>query len=160
MIVCKVKSDDISKSSIMTSGIGAILSIFGIAWMGNVFFDANRLVIIESLTLVVEGQQWTFALALFGLSALIYSQAATTAALMPVGFLLHIDPALLIGMFVAVNGFFFFPTSGTTIAAIAFDTSGTTRIGKYVLNHSFMRPGLVAVVTATVAGLLLASLFL
>jgi hypothetical protein len=87
---------------------------------------------------------------------LLYSQAATTRALMPLGIALGIPPQFLIAMFPSVNGYFFIPTYGSLIAAINFDLSGTTKIGKYVLNHSFMIPGLVATVVAVTTGLLLA----
>ena len=87
---------------------------------------------------------WTFAFGLFFASVLLYSQAATTRALMPLGMALGIPPQFLIAMFPSVNGYFFIPTYGSLIAAINFDLSGTTKIGKYVLNHSFMIPGVVA----------------
>jgi anaerobic C4-dicarboxylate transporter len=87
---------------------------------------------------------------------LLYSQAATTRALMPLGMALGIPPQFLIAMFPSVNGYFFIPTYGSLIAAINFDLSGTTKIGKYVLNHSFMIPGLVATSVAVITGLFLA----
>jgi anaerobic C4-dicarboxylate transporter DcuA len=99
-----------------------------------------------------------FSVGLFALSILLYSQAATVAALMHVGVALKIPLPLLIAMFPAVNGYFFLPTYGTIVAAISFDQTGTTRIGKYILNHSFMRPGLVATVSAVVIGLGIAEL--
>ena len=97
---------------------------------------------------------------LFSLSILVFSQAATTAALMPVGIALGISAPYLIAMFPAVCGFFFLPAYGTVLAAISFDQSGTTRIGKFVLNHSFMVPGLVSVTSAVLIGFAVASLFL
>jgi anaerobic C4-dicarboxylate transporter len=87
---------------------------------------------------------------------LLYSQAATTRALMPLGLALGIPPQFLIGAFPSVNGYFFIPTYGSLIAAINFDLSGTTRIGRYILNHSFMIPGLVATGVAVFTGLLIA----
>jgi anaerobic C4-dicarboxylate transporter len=89
---------------------------------------------------------------------LLYSQAATTRALMPLGVVLGIPPQFLIGMFPAVNGYFFIPTYGSLIAAINFDLSGTTKIGRYVLNHSFMIPGLVATVVSVATGLAIANM--
>jgi anaerobic C4-dicarboxylate transporter DcuA len=90
---------------------------------------------------------------------LLYSQAATARALMPLGLSLGISPAALVGMFPAVNGYFFIPNYGTLIAAMQFDRSGTTRIGKYLLNHSFMLPGLVSTAGGVGFGLLIAKLF-
>ena len=98
---------------------------------------------------------WLFGVALFVMSVLLYSQAATVRALMPLGVALGLSPWMLIALFPAVNGYFFIPNYLTVVAAISFDRTGTTRIGKYVLNHSFMVPGLVSIMVAIVTGLLL-----
>ena len=97
----------------------------------------------------------TFSIGLFVASMLLYSQAATAKALMPLGLSLGIPAPFLIGMFPAVNGYFFIPNYGTLIAAMQFDRSGTTRIGRYLLNHSFMLPGLICTVGAVGFGLLI-----
>ena len=99
---------------------------------------------------------WLFAVALFLLSILLYSQAATVAALMGVGLKLGIAPPLLIAMFPACNGFFFLPTYATMVAAIQFDSTGTTRVGRWVLNHSFMLPGLVTTIVSLAVGFAIA----
>jgi len=99
-----------------------------------------------------------FSVALFLLSILLYSQGATVAALMGVGLQLGIAPPLLIAMFPACNGFFFLPTYATMVAAIQFDTTGTTRVGSWVLNHSFMRPGLVVTIVSLAVGFAIARL--
>jgi anaerobic C4-dicarboxylate transporter DcuA len=99
--------------------------------------DHNAELIKNTLGEVVAAHPWTFALALFTLSILLFSQAATTKALMPLGLTLGLSPAYLIGIFPAVNGHFFIPGYPTLLTAIQFDRTGTTRIGKYVLNHSF-----------------------
>ena len=98
---------------------------------------------------------WLFGIALFAMSILLYSQAATVRALMPLGIALGISPMILVALFPAVNGYFFIPNYPTVIAAINFDRTGTTGIGKWVLNHSFMMPGLVATIVSIVIGLLL-----
>ena len=108
---------------------------------------------------MAEAYPASFSVGLFVTSMLLYSQAATTQTLMPLGLRLGIAPAALAGMFPAVNGYFFIPTYGTIIAAVNFDRSGTTRIGKYILNHSFMLPGLIASVVSVTTGLLIAKLF-
>ena len=102
---------------------------------------------------------WLFALALFIMSILLYSQAATVRAIMPLAIALGLNPMLLIALFPAVNGYFFIPNYPTIVAAINFDRTGTTRIGKYILNHSFMMPGLVATTVAILTGLLLIQLY-
>jgi anaerobic C4-dicarboxylate transporter DcuA len=132
----------------------------GIAWLGSTFFENNREFVVGSLAETVQRMPWTFSIALFVLSILLYSQAATVAALMAMGLQLGIEPKYLIAMFPAVNGYFFLPTYGTLLAAIQFDQTGTTRIGKYVLNHSFMLPGLVATGCSVAMGFLLATALL
>ena len=122
------------------------------------FIAANQDVIVPAISHMSQAAPWTFALGLFGASVLLYSQAATTRALMPLGLALGIPPQFLIAMFPSVNGYFFIPTYGSLIAAINFDLSGTTKIGKYVLNHSFMIPGIVATSVAVMTGLFLAKL--
>lgn len=103
----------------------------------------------------MQDMPWLFGVALFVMSVLLYSQAATVRALMPLGVALGLSPWMLIALFPAVNGYFFIPNYLTVVAAISFDRTGTTRIGKYVLNHSFMVPELVSTMVAIVTGLLL-----
>lgn len=141
------------------SGVTAIIGILGLAWLGDTFISANQETIIGALSNMARAAPWTFAIGLFVASMLLYSQAATARALMPLGLSLGIPAASLIGMFPAVNGYFFIPNYGTLIAAMQFDRSGTTRIGKYLLNHSFMLPGLITTVGGVGIGLLIAKLF-
>ena len=141
------------------AGITAVIGILGLAWMGDTFIAANKGPIIGGLSDMAKHYPATFAIGLFVTSMLLYSQAATTKTLMPLGLALGVPAASLAGMFPAVNGYFFIPTYGTLIAAVNFDRSGTTRIGKYVLNHSFMIPGLVSTIVAVTTGLIIAKLF-
>ena len=107
---------------------------------------------------LVAQMPWLFGLALFVMSILLFSQAATVRALLPLGISLGISPAVLIALFPAVNGYFFIPNYPTVVAAINFDRTGTTHIGKYILNHSFMLPGLIATGVSVSLGLLLVQL--
>jgi anaerobic C4-dicarboxylate transporter DcuA len=160
IIFCKPKVDDIVNGNVFKSGATAVVAIFGIAWMGDTFFQGNMKLISGSISELVTAAPWLFAVALFALSILLYSQAATVRTLMPLGIALGISPALLIAMFPAVNGYFFIPNYPTVVAAINFDRTGTTGIGKYLLNHSFMLPGLIATVGAVAIGILLSSIIL
>lgn len=161
VILLLTRTDGIkaTQGSVFTAGMQAVVAIFGIAWMGDTFLQGNMAALKGSIEGVVTEMPWLFGIALFGMSILLYSQAATVRAFMPLGIALGISPFLLIAMFPAVNGYFFIPNYPTVVAAINFDRTGTTRIGKYVLNHSFMMPGLVATVVAVAAGILLVSLF-
>jgi anaerobic C4-dicarboxylate transporter DcuA len=150
---------EIPKCKTCQSGVTAIIGILGLAWLGDTFINANQETIIGGLSNMAKAAPWTFAIGLFVASMLLYSQAATARALMPLGLSLNIPAASLVGMFPAVNGYFFIPNYGTLIAAMQFDRSGTTRIGKYLLNHSFMLPGMITTVGAVGLGLLTAKLF-
>lgn len=156
LLVTQVAVDEVPKTATLRAGVVAVIGIFGLAWLGDSFIAANKEVIVPAIGDWAKVAPWTFAFGLFFASVLLYSQAATTRALMPLGVALGIPPQFLIGMFPAVNGYFFIPTYGSLIAAINFDLSGTTRIGKYVLNHSFMIPGIVATAVAVVTGLAMA----
>lgn len=148
------------KGNLMRGGLVAIISILGVSWLGSSFFTANEATIVGTISSFVGTYPWVFALGLFVLCILLFSQAATIVILAPVGVALGMPAHLLIGVYPAVNGNFFLPTYGTVLAAVSFDQTGTTRIGKYLLNHSFMIPGLVTTISATLAGLLLSSILL
>lgn len=143
-----------AKSSVFNAGMQAVVAIFGIAWMGDTFISGNIAVIKENIFGLVTDMPWLFGIALFVMSILLFSQAATIRALLPLGMSLGISPYMLIALFPAVNGYFFIPNYPTVVAAINFDTTGTTRIGKYVLNHSFMMPGLISTIVAVGLGIL------
>lgn len=161
LIVGKVRDSSlVSKGSIFRADMEAVIAIFGIAWMGDTFIEGNYEFMETGIQTMVTNHAWTFAFALFVLSILLFSQAATVRALMPLGISLGIPAASLIAMFPSVNGYFFFPNYPTVIAAIGFDKTGTTHVGKYLLNHSFMLPGIIACVVAVLMGFLLSSILL
>lgn len=148
-----------TQGSVFIAGMQAVIAIFGIAWMGDTFINGNISVITDGIKGIVTQWPWLFAIALFIMSILLYSQAATVRAIMPLGIALGMSPWMLIALFPAVNGYFFIPNYPTIVAAINFDRTGTTHIGKFVLNHSFMMPGMVATIVAVGAGLLLIQLY-
>jgi anaerobic C4-dicarboxylate transporter DcuA len=152
-------ADKIVRTKTCQAGITAVIGILGLAWLGDTFIAHNKDAIIGGLSDMAKAYPATFSLGLFVASMLLFSQAVTTRTLMPLGLTLGIPGASLAGMFPAVNGYFFIPTYGTLIAAVNFDRSGTTRVGKYVLNHSFMLPGIVSTVVAVGVGLVIAKVF-
>lgn len=145
------------KGSVFSAGMQAVVAIFGIAWMGDTFIGGNIAEIKGSVEAVVTEMPWLFGVAMFVMSILLFSQAATIRAMLPLGIALGISPYMLIALFPAVNGYFFLPNYPTIVAAINFDRTGTTHIGKYLLNHSFMLPGLIATGVAVTLGLVLVS---
>ncbi|MBN6063365.1 anaerobic C4-dicarboxylate transporter [Aggregatibacter actinomycetemcomitans] len=160
ILTCKPDGTEITKGSVFHAGMRAVIAIFGIAWLGDTLMQAHLEEVKGMVRGLVETAPWTFAIALFILSVLVNSQGATVATLFPLGIALGIPPAVLIGVFVAVNGYFFIPNYGPIIASIDFDTTGTTRIGKYIFNHSFMLPGLLSMAFSLALGLLFANIFL
>lgn len=155
LLFTKANGIKAAQGNVFSAGMQAVVAIFGIAWMGDTFLQGNMTELKGAIEGIVTQMPWLFGIALFGMSILLYSQAATVRAFMPLGIALGISPYLLIAMFPAVNGYFFIPNYPTVVAAINFDRTGTTRIGKYVLNHSFMMPGLIATSTAVIVGMLL-----
>jgi anaerobic C4-dicarboxylate transporter DcuA len=160
MLLFKASATATVKGSIMNAGMVALISIAGLGWLGSSFFEGNRQYIIGGISGVVQQHPWVFAIGLFVLSILLSSQAATVVTLMPAGVALGLGAPAMIAMFPAVNGYFFLPTYATLLAAISFDQTGTTKIGKYVLNHSFMLPGMVATVSSVLIGFVLAKMVL
>jgi anaerobic C4-dicarboxylate transporter-like protein len=160
MIFFKAKPAEAVKGSIMNGGVVAVISILGVSWMGSSFFEGNKSEIVGGICGFIQQAPWVLALGLFILSMLLFSQAATVVTLMPVGVALGMPLWVLIAVYPAVNGFFFLPTYGTVLAAVSFDRTGTTKIGKYLLNHSFMLPGIVCVIATTVFAFIISSFVL
>ena len=161
LILLVTRTDGIKavQGSVFSAGMQAVVAIFGIAWMGDTFIGGNMEELKGSIEHIVTEMPWLFGLALFVMSILLFSQAATIRAMLPLGIALGISPYMLIALFPAVNGYFFIPNYPTVVATINFDRTGTTHIGKYVLNHSFMMPGLVATGVSVALGLLMIQLF-
>ncbi len=158
--LAKADVTEASRGDVFIAGVRAIIAIFGIAWLGDSFFGAHDALLKGGISDMVQSAPWAFAIALFVLSIMINSQAATTSTLMPLGVALGLPVASLVAMFPAVNGYFFVPNYGQIIAAIDFDSTGTTKIGKYVFNHSFMIPGLLSIVFSVIAGFVFSSILL
>jgi anaerobic C4-dicarboxylate transporter-like protein len=158
MIVFKASPEAALKGTIMRSGITAIICILGISWLGSSFFEGNRNFIVGSISNILQVYPWTFSIGMFVLSTMLFSQAATVAILMPLGVALKLPASTLAALYPAANGIFFLPTYGTLLAAVSFDQTGTTKIGKYLLNHSFMLPGLVTIISTIAIALLLSNI--
>jgi anaerobic C4-dicarboxylate transporter DcuA len=159
LLISRTDGIKATQGSVFPAGMQAVIAIFGIAWMGDTFINGNITELTGSIEGIVRQMPWLFGLALFVMSILLYSQAATVRAIVPLGIALGISPMMLIALFPAVNGYFFIPNYPTVVAAINFDRTGTTGIGKWILNHSFMMPGMVATIVSIVIGLLLVQVF-
>jgi anaerobic C4-dicarboxylate transporter DcuB len=135
----------------------AVVAVFGVAWMADTMFEANLPIIKAILSDLVKTQPWTFAIALLLVSKLVNSQAAAISAMVPVGLSIGVPPGYVVAFAAACYGYYILPTYPSDLATIQFDRSGTTHIGKYVINHSFILPGLIGVGTSCLVGYLLAT---
>lgn len=155
LMTCKVNTRDISNGTVFKAGMVAIISVFGVAWMADTFFESHFKLIKETLAGYVAIYPWSYAIVLFLTSKLVNSQAAALAAIAPMAISLGVDPKTMIGFFPAAYGYFILPTYASDLACIGFDRSGTTRIGKFIINHSFIIPGLIGVSTGCLVGWIL-----
>ena len=159
IIFAKAKPKKAVAGPVWQAGMVAVVAIYGIAWLADTFFS-NYLPEMEAgLSDIVRQYPWAIAFAFFAVSVLINSQGAVVVAMLPLAYSLGIPGPVLLGVLPSVYGYFFIPNYPSDIATVNFDRSGTTVIGKYLLNHSFMMPGLVSVVVSTLIGLLLTQIF-
>ncbi|GIU16326.1 anaerobic C4-dicarboxylate transporter [Shewanella sp. MBTL60-007] len=152
LLATKIDPKKIVHSNVFIAGMTAVIIIFGIAWLSDTIIGHHKSYLIESVSDIVHAHPWSFAIAMFTASVFLKSQAATLTIMLPLGFSLGIPAPVLIGVLPACYAYFFFPFYPSDLAAISFDRTGTTHIGKYIVNHSFIMPGFIGVVTATVVG--------
>lgn len=160
LIFCNVDNSKIASTAVFKAGMTAVFSVFGVAWMADTFFQTHVEALEGSLGSVVQQAPWAYALVLFVVSKLVNSQAAALVAIAPIGLQLGVAPEVLVGFYGAAYGYFILPTYPSDLACIGFDRTGTTRIGRFIINHSFIIPGLIGVITSCVVGSLLAQVFL
>ena len=158
IILCKAKPAVATSGKVFQSGMVAVIAIFGIAWMADTYFSNYMDLIQNSLGGLVGKYPWAIAFVFFLVSVLINSQGAVVVAMLPLAYSLGIPGPILLGVLPSVYGYFFIPNYPSDIATVNFDRSGTTKIGKYLLNHSFMMPGLVSVIVSTLVAMLISSL--
>ncbi len=157
IVFTKTDPGSIGKTEVFRAGMVAVVAVFGIAWMADTVFEANLPQLKATLSEMVKTQPWTYAIALLLVSKLVNSQAAAISAMVPVGLAIGVPPGYIVAFAAASYGYYILPTYPSDLAAIQFDRSGTTHIGKYVINHSFIAPGLIGVGTSCLAGYFLAA---
>lgn len=160
LATCKVNAKEVGNSTVFRAGMVALISVYGVAWTANTLFGAHMATLKEVLSTSVAAYPWAYAIIAFLTSKLVNSQAAAIAIVVPLGLSAGMDPVLIVGFISACYGYFFLPTYPSDLACIGFDRSGTTKIGKYVLNHSFMAPGLIGVITGCIVGYTIANIIL
>lgn len=155
IMLCKVDLKNAVSGAVWKSGMVAVVAIYGIAWLADTYFGNYLDQMKVMLTGMVSQYPWSIALVFFLVSVLINSQGAVVVAMLPLAYSLGIPGPVLLGVLPSVYGYFFIPNYPSDIATVNFDRTGTTRIGKYLLNHSFMMPGLISAWTATLVGYLI-----
>ena len=158
LLVGKADVRKAASGNVFASGMNAMVSIFGVAWMGSTFFIGHQDMILGSVEGIFTTYPLLFAIPLFLFSIMLFSQAATARTLFPVGLAMGVPPMVLLVLFPAVNGYFFLPNYPTEVAAIGFDRTGTTRIGRYVVSHSFQLSGWITTLVSIGVGYLLMTL--
>jgi len=158
IVLTKTDPSTIGKTEVFRAGMIAVVAVFGIAWMADTVFDAHLEELKVVLTELVRTKPWTYAVALLLVSKLVNSQAAAISAMVPVGLAIGVPPGYIVAFAAASYGYYVLPTYPSDLAAIQFDRSGTTHIGKYVINHSFILPGIIGVSTSCLVGFLLSKL--
>ncbi len=143
MVIANVSPKKLADGSVFRSGLIGMVAVYGVSWLTATFFNFYKPMFVAEFGNMIQGAPILFAVALFILSAVLFSQGATVTALVPMGIGLGISPADLVWMFPAVSGYFMIPAGGAIIGCVAFDRTGTTQIGKFVFNHSYMLPGIV-----------------
>lgn len=159
IIFTKTNTANIAKGEIFKSGMVALVAVFGISWMADSMVATHTQMIKDSLGSVLTAYPWTYAIVLIIISKLVNSQAAALVAFVPLALNIGVNPAVILAFAPACYGYFILPTYPSDLAAIQFDRSGTTRIGKFVINHSFIIPGFIGVITSCIFGYILAGLY-
>jgi len=159
-LTCKVNTGEILSASTFKSGMSACICVMGVAWLGDTFVKGHINDIQTLAGELLNHYPWMLALVLFFASTLLYSQAATAKALLPAALMLGVSPVTAVASFAAVSALFVLPTYPTLLAAVEMDDTGSTRIGKFVFNHSFLIPGTLAIVLSVAFGFLFGSLVL
>ena len=158
ILFCKAQPKKAVAGPVWQSGMVAVVAIYGIAWMADTYFSNYMPEIQAMLEGIVKDYPWSIALVFFMVSVLINSQGAVVVSMLPLAYSLGIAGPVLLGVLPSVYGYFFIPNYPSDIATVNFDRSGTTVIGKYLLNHSFMMPGLICVFTSTIVAYLLSTI--
>lgn len=158
VVACRASPKDVPGTQIFRSGMVALIALFGVAWLANTFLEAKDEQLVNALGDIVQAQPWIMAFAIFAMAAITTSQTSTTLAMIPLGLTLGVEPWMMIAMWPAVTGIYTFPINGSQIATMEFDRSGTTKIGAYVLNHSWLLATVTIVAASIATGFLVGSL--
>lgn len=153
VIACKLDSDKILDQPVFRTGMFAVVLAFGLCWLVNTFIGDQASFITENMSALTNKYPWIYIIAVFIVGAITTSQSSTTMIMVPIGIALGLPANIIVAGWIACSSNYFIPASGQCVAALAFDSAGTTKIGKFVLNHSYMVPGLVCTVVSVLAAI-------
>lgn len=156
IIFTKTDAKKIGSNEIFKSGMIALVAVFGISWMADTMFAVHTPMMKAALGDIVKEHPWTYAVMLLLISKFVNSQAAAISAFVPLALGIGVEPGAIVAFAAACYGYYILPTYPSDLATIQFDRSGTTHIGKFVINHSFILPGLIGVITSCIAGYFIA----
>ena len=159
IIFCGVNASDIAKNSVFRAGVAAVVAVYGVVWMTDTMIAAHLDEVKSVLLHIVKESPWTYAVVLLLVSKLVNSQGAALAIVVPAALGVGVPPGIIIASSAACYGYYILPTYPSDLAAIQFDRSGTTHIGRFVINHSFIAPGLIGVISASITGYILATIY-
>ena len=148
VLITKLDSNKVLDQPVFKTGMFAVVLAFGLCWLVNTF-------ITDNMSVLTNEHPWIYIIAVFIVGAITTSQSSSTMIMVPIGIALGLPANIIVAGWIACSSNYFIPASGQCVAAIAFDTAGTTKIGKYVLNHSYMLPGLVCTVVSVVSAILI-----
>lgn len=158
VMITKIPAADVLNTPVFKSGMSASMCVLGVAWLGTTLINHYLEDIQAMAGDIIKSAPWMLAVVLFFAAALLYSQAATTKALLPAALALGASPLTALAAFPAVSALFILPTYPTLLAAVEMDDTGSTRIGKAVFNHPFLIPGTVSIVASVLLSYLLGAL--
>ena len=159
IVFCGVKASDIAKNSVFRAGAVAVVAVYGVTWMSDTMIAAHLDELKVVLLHIVKESPWTYAVVLLIVSKLVNSQGAALAIVVPAALSVGVPPGIIVAFSAACYGYYILPTYPSDLAATQFDRSGTTHIGRFVINHSFIAPGLIGVISACITGYILATLY-
>ncbi len=162
-VICLVSRHEVAQiasQSTFRAGMSAAICILGVAWMGNVFFGAYKDTLIDATGGALHAVPWLFAVVLYFASPILFSHAATTKVFIPLAVTIGLSTPTIMACYPAVANYYLLPNYPTTVAAIEMDDTGSTRVGRFVLNHPFVVPGTVSIAVIVALGFLWAPIVL
>lgn len=158
VLFTKLDSNKVLDQPVFRTGMFAVILAFGLCWLVNTFIADQSSFITDNMSALTNQYPWIYIIAVFIVGAITTSQSSTTMIMVPIGIALALPANIIVAGWIACSSNYFIPASGQCVAALAFDSAGTTKIGKFVINHSYMIPGLVCTAVSVITAMLLGAI--